>query len=123
MGDAGSRVDDAIARLTAAYDAGVRTIVDPTVAGLGRYIPRIQHIAEQVPLQIVVATGIYTYDDVPFYFHYRGPALNEALGTEVPDPLVDLFVRDIRDGIVDTGVRAVMLKCAIEHGLTPAWSG
>jgi phosphotriesterase-related protein len=118
-GSEDKRVDDAVAKLHAAYQAGVRTIVDPTVVGLGRYIPRIQQIAEQVPLHIVVATGVYTYDDVPFYFHHRGPALNEALGAEVPDPMVDLFVRDIRDGIAHTGVRAGMLKCAIEHGLTP----
>ncbi len=30
---------------------------------------------------IIVATGLYTYDSVPFFFHHRGPALNEALGT------------------------------------------
>jgi phosphotriesterase-related protein len=66
------------------------------------------------------ATGIYTYDIVPRYFRYRGPALNEALGTEVPDPMIDMFVADITEGIAGTGVRAGMLKCAIdEEGLTP----
>lgn len=119
-GEEDARVEDAVAKLQKAYDAGVRTIVDPTVVGLGRYIPRIQRIAERVPLSIVVATGVYTYDDVPFYFHYRGPALNDAVGAEVPDPMVDMFVSDIRDGIAGTGVRAGMLKCAIDHqGLTP----
>jgi len=114
------RVADAIDRLNKAYDAGVRTIVDPTVIGLGRYLPRIQRIAEAVPLHVVVATGVYTYDDVPMFFHYRGPALNEALGVEVPDPMVDMFVSDIRDGIAGSGVRAGMLKCAIDHkGMTP----
>ena len=33
------------------------TIVDPTVIGLGRYIPRIARVAAQTELQIVVATG------------------------------------------------------------------
>lgn len=114
------RVADAVTRLQKAYDAGVRTIVDPTVVGLGRYIPRIEAIAQQVPLNIVVATGLYTYDDVPFYFHYRGPALDAVVGTEVPDPMVDMFVGDIRDGIAGTNVKAGMLKCAIDHqGLTP----
>jgi len=119
-GDEDARVADAVSKLTALVDAGVRTIVDPTVIGLGRYIPRIQRIAEQVPgLNIVVATGCYTYDDVPFFFHYRGPALNEAMGAEVPDPMVDMFVGDIREGIAGTGARAGMLKCAIDHqGLT-----
>jgi phosphotriesterase-related protein len=120
-GDEDARVADAVEKLTALAAAGVRTIVDPTVVGLGRYIPRIQRVAEQVPdLNIVVATGCYTYDSVPFFFHHRGPALNAALGTEVPDPMVDLFVGDIVDGIAGTGVKAGMLKCAIDHqGLTP----
>jgi phosphotriesterase-related protein len=119
-GSEDDRVADAVQKLQTAYDAGVRTIVDPTVVGLGRYVPRIERIALQVPLNIVVATGLYTYDDVPFHFHYRGPALNATLGTEVPDPMVDMFVGDIRDGIAGTSVRAGMLKCAIDHqGLRP----
>ena len=119
-GSEDDRVADAVTRLTAVHALGVRTIVDPTVVGLGRYIPRIARIAEQVPVNIVVATGLYTYDDVPFYFHYRGPALDAMLGASVPDPMVDLFVADLTDGIAETGVRAGMLKCAIDHqGLTP----
>jgi phosphotriesterase-related protein len=119
-GDEDERVADAVRRLGELAGRGVRTIVDPTVIGLGRYIPRIQRIAEQVDLNIVVATGCYTYDDVPFFFHYRGPALNKALGTEVPDPMVDMFVGDIEDGIAGTGVNAAFLKCAIDaKGMTP----
>jgi phosphotriesterase-related protein len=119
-GDEEARVADAVQRLRAAYDAGVRTIVDPTVVGLGRYVPRIQRIMEQVPINLVVATGVYTYNDAPRFFNYRGPALNEVLGVDVPDPMVDLFVGDIRDGIAGTGVKAGMLKCAIDHqGMTP----
>jgi phosphotriesterase-related protein len=119
-GDEDERVADAVAKLKALAGAGVRTIVDPTVVGLGRYIPRIQRVAAAVPeLNIVVATGCYTYDDVPFFFHYRGPALDPAVGHPVPDPMVDLFVGDITEGITGTGVRAGMLKCAIDHqGMT-----
>ncbi len=120
-GDEDDRVADAVAKLSALAAGGTRTIVDPTVIGLGRYIPRVQRIAEEVPqLNIVVATGCYTYDSVPFYFHYRGPALSDALGADVPDPMVDMFVSDIETGIAGTGVRAGMLKCAVDHqGLTP----
>ena len=114
------RIADAVAKLQELAATGVTTIVDPTVIGLGRYIPRIQRIAEQVDLNIVVATGCYTYEDVPFFFHHRGPALNAALGTEVPDPMVDMFVRDVTEGIAGTGVKAAFLKCAIDSpGLTP----
>jgi phosphotriesterase-related protein len=107
------RVADAVEKLTALAAQGVRTIVDPTVVGLGRYLPRIRRVNELVPqLNIVAATGIYTYEDVPFYFHHRGPAV---LQDEV---MVDLFVRDLTEG--NSGVVAGMLKCAIdEPGLTP----
>ena len=114
-GDEDTRVADAVHKLNELAGRGVTTIVDPTVIGLGRYIPRIQRIAEQVhDLNIVVATGCYTYSDVPFFFHYRGPALGD-----VPDPMVDMFVADITEGIAGTGVKAGMLKCAIDtQGMT-----
>ncbi|OYD67706.1 phosphotriesterase family protein [Rhodococcus sp. OK302] len=115
-GDEDVRVADAISKLSALVAQGVRTIVDPTVVGLGRYIPRIQRIAEQVPgLNIIVATGLYTQDEVPYFFRHRGPGIGEG----IPDPMVDLFVKDIEEGIADTGVHAGLLKCAIDQlGLT-----
>jgi phosphotriesterase-related protein len=115
-GDEEKRVADAIARLRELNAAGVDTIVDLTVIGLGRYIPRIQRIAHQIDLNIIVATGVYTYNDVPMYFHFRGP------GTvlEGPELMVDMFVRDIQEGIAGTGVKAAILKCATdEPGVTP----
>jgi phosphotriesterase-related protein len=65
-GSESERIADAATRLGALAAQGVRTIVDPTVVGLGRDLPRIQRVAEQVPeLNIIVATGLYTYDSVP----------------------------------------------------------
>ena len=110
------RVADAIAKLTDLEKRGIRTIVDPTVIGLGRYIPRIQRIAGEIELNIIVATGVYTYNDVPFYFHFRGP------GTllDGPEIMADMFVKDITEGIAGTQVKAAILKCATEvAGLTP----
>jgi phosphotriesterase-related protein len=45
--DEQERVADAIAKLNELKSLGVDSIVDPTVWGLGRYIPRIQRVAEQ----------------------------------------------------------------------------
>ncbi|MFC9975931.1 phosphotriesterase [Spirillospora sp. NPDC127200] len=115
--DEEERVADAVAKLRSLAGRGVTTIADPTVWGLGRYIPRIQRIAEQVPdLNIIVATGLYTYDVLPFQLHYRGPGT--LLGG--PEPMVADFVRDLTEGIAGTGVKAAFLKCAIDApGLTP----
>jgi phosphotriesterase-related protein len=108
------RVADAVAKLQVLADLGVRTIVDPTVIGLGRHIARIQRVNEQVDINIVAATGIYTYDSVPFYFRTRFALEGN------PDPMVDLFVHDIVEGIMHTGVKAGLLKCAVDDlGLTP----
>jgi phosphotriesterase-related protein len=110
------RIADAVDKLRAAKAAGVDTIVDPTVIGLGRYIPRIERINAEVDINIVAATGLYTYNDLPFFFHFQGP------GTllQGPEPMIELFVRDIEEGIAGTGVKAAFLKCAIElQGLTP----
>ena len=114
-GDEEKRVADAVARLNELKSRGVDSIVDLTVIGLGRYIPRIQRVAAQTDLNILVATGVYTYNDVPFYFHYQGP------GTELggPELMVDMFVRDIEEGIANTGVKASILKCATDvQGVT-----
>lgn len=114
--DEQERVDDAIAKLTELGQAGVDTIVDPTVVGLGRYIPRIQRVNAEVGINIVAATGLYTFDEIPHFFHYRGPGT--LLGG--PEPMTRMFVRDIREGIGETGVRAGLLKGVVEErGLTP----
>jgi len=110
------RLADAVAKLNALKQRGVDTLVDVTVLGLGRDIARIQRLAAHTPLQIVVATGLYTYHDLPLYFHFRGPGT--LFGG--PDGMADLFVRDITEGIAGTGVKAAILKCATEvAGLTP----
>jgi phosphotriesterase-related protein len=101
------RVTDAIARLTAVRAAGIRTIFDPTTPGLGRNIARIKRINAAVDLNIVVATGLYAFLELPNFLAYRST-----------DAIAELFVREIRDGIDDTGVRAAFLKCAVEsHGI------
>lgn len=109
------RVSDAITKLRELKDAGVDTIVDPTVVGLGRYLPRVQRVNAEVNINIVAATGLYTFDELPHFFHYRGPGT--LLGGD--EPMTEMFVRDIREGIGETGVRAGLLKCVVEErGLT-----
>jgi len=112
--DEDDQVDSAIAQLTELAGRGCQTIVDPTVLSMGRDIHRIRRVADGTELNIIVATGLYTFNDLPFYFSYRPPRAGGA------DPMTALFVRDIQTGIADTGVKAAFLKCAVdEPGLTP----
>jgi len=112
LGEEGPRIDEAVERLDELKAAGIDSIVDLTVVGLGRNIPLIQKVAARTDLQIVVATGVYTYNDVPMFFSSRSRAGQ-------PDLMSEFFVRDIEEGIAGTGVRAAILKCATdEPGVT-----
>ncbi len=100
-------VAGAVAKLERLRAAGYRTLVDPTAVGLGRDVPRIRRINEQVDLNIVVCTGVYAFAELPQFLRYR-----------TPEALAGIFVRELTEGIADTGVKAAFIKFAVEeHGL------
>ena len=114
--DRAGRVAQAVERLTELAAAGIDTIVDLTVVGLGRDIELVQEVAAQVDLHIVVATGLYTYNDLPHFFDYRAAPFRPSK----VDILDEFFLHDIEEGIAGSGVRPGILKCATDHqGLTP----
>ncbi len=79
---------------------GIATIVDPTTTDLGRNIPLLKAVSEHSGLNIVCCTGIYstaTYQ-----------ALCLRLGG--PEAIADLFVRELTDGIGNSGVKAGIIK-------------
>lgn len=107
--DREARIVQAVAALSEAKAHGVSTIVDLTVLGLGRDAPLTREVSRQSGVNVIVATGLYTYDELPHYFVYRDI-----------DHMADLFVRDIEHGIQNTDIRAGILKVATdEKGLTP----
>jgi phosphotriesterase-related protein len=108
-------VERAVAGLLALHQLGVRTVVDLTVVGLGRDVALVQRVAERAPVNLVASTGFYVSQALPLYFRARGPGRL----VDGPDPLVELMVRDIEEGIADTPVRAGMIKVmSAEAGLT-----
>ncbi|MFM7537611.1 MAG: phosphotriesterase [Acidimicrobiales bacterium] len=115
-GDEEGRLADAARRLSELKASGIDTILDPTALGLGRYIPRIKTLADRIELNIVCATGLYTFDELPHYWGRRTP----GSGPGGSDPMVNLFVRDITEGIANTGIKAGVIKCATDRaGVTP----
>ena len=105
--DEDARVAGCRGRAARGARAGIRTIVDPTAFGLSRNVRRIARVNEQVDLHIVVCTGVYAFMELPGFLKYRSA-----------DDLAALFIRELREGIDDTGIRAAFLKCAIEeHGV------
>jgi phosphotriesterase-related protein len=103
--DAEREIAGAVAKLRRVRDAGYATLVDPTFYGIGRFVPNIARVNAEVDLNIVVATGIFAFLELPLFFRMRSAA-----------DLAAFFVRDIRDGVDGTTVKAAFLKFAVEEG-------
>jgi phosphotriesterase-related protein len=88
-------------------DAGIDTIVDMTVWGLGRDVRRLARLSRLTGLRIVAATGLYTFGDLPNFF--RG---GRAWHSE--DFMADWFVRELTEGVADTGIRPAVVKLVID---------
>lgn len=115
--DTEAEVASARERLRGLSESGVGTILDMTVPGLGRDPALVARAAEGTGLKIMFATGYYTYDNLPFPFHYRGTGKVLDGDDRV---LESLFERDLTVGIGDTGFRAAVLKVVTdEPGMTP----
>jgi phosphotriesterase-related protein len=107
-------IADAHEKLKAMKAAGIDSIVDMTAPGLGRQVKRVARAVEGTGLQVIVVTGYYTYTDLPFPMKYNGPG---KLFNNDPDDsfLVDLFVRDIEEGIEGTDIKAGVVKCCTDQ--------
>jgi len=115
--DTEAEVASARERLRGLAAAGVGTILDMTVPGLGRDAALVARTVAGTGLKIMFATGYYTYDNLPFPFQYRGPGKILDGDDRV---LESLFERDLTVGIGDTGLRAAVLKVVTdEPGMTP----
>ncbi|HSK93203.1 MAG TPA: phosphotriesterase-related protein [Candidatus Angelobacter sp.] len=113
--DRAGAVDAAVRGLAELHELGVRTVVDLTVPGLGRDVELVAEVAARTPIRLVASTGWYTSNALPVYFAFHGPG--RPVGG--PEPLVELFVRDIQHGIAGTSVRAGMLKVMTDvEGIT-----
>lgn len=104
------------ARLREIKARGIDAIIDCTAMGHSRDIPAVAEANALADIHIVVATGLYTYDALPYFFLLRPPP---APG-EGEDIMTAMFVRDIKEGIQGTGIKAGIIKCATDKpGLTP----
>ena len=85
---------------------GVATVVDPTTTDLGRNIPLLKEVSEKSGLQVVCCTGIYSTST------YQ--SLRLQLGGN-PDAITDLFIKELSEGIGDSGVKAGIIKLVTGH--------
>ncbi len=106
--DEDEKVSLAINKLKDVKALGIETIVDATVFGLGRFVPRIRNLSEASGVNLVVATGLYTFFDIPLFWRAHTDHVSQTF-------MEDFFVREIEEGIGDTGIKPAFLKCATEH--------
>jgi phosphotriesterase-related protein len=101
--------DAALSDARAVKDHGIDTVVEPSALFLQRDAAFSKRVADESGLNVILATGIYTYDHLP------QPLLNRS-----EDQLGELFVHDVEHGIQGTGIKPGLIKCAAdEPGLTP----
>jgi phosphotriesterase-related protein len=83
--------------------------VEPSALFLHRDARFSRRVADEAGIQVVLATGIYTYDHLP-----------QALANRDEDGVAAIFVHEIEEGIQDTGIKPAFIKCAAdEPGMTP----
>jgi phosphotriesterase-related protein len=105
--DRNSILDIAERKLAELHRRGIRSLVDLTTVDLGRDIDLIAAVARRTQVHIVVATGVWWMPQR--YFSAHGV-----------DAVADLFIRDISQGIANSGVKAAIIKCATDTaGVTP----
>jgi len=102
--DEDREVARAVENLQRARAAGFASFVDPTVPGVGRWVPLIQRVNEQVDINILVATGYFALAELPLFLRMRSA-----------EQIAQLFVRDIREGVDGTDVKAAFLKFVVEE--------
>ncbi|WP_108846211.1 phosphotriesterase family protein [Dietzia lutea] len=108
-----ARIKKAVDALNEAKAVGVDTIVDRVIPGIGRNVPWVKEIAAQTEVNIIVATGWYTWRDLPPIFEL-GLMFPDAFETK-PPRLADVLVQDIEEGVPGTGVKAGIIKFASDH--------
>jgi phosphotriesterase-related protein len=96
--------------LVAAHDKGVGVLIECTSIGVGRNVPIVDQVARESGLPVVVPTGVYGRDNF-------APPEHRNM-TE--DELTALFIREIREGIDGTGIKAGFIKIATgSSAMTP----
>ncbi|MHB1419543.1 MAG: phosphotriesterase family protein [Bacillota bacterium] len=87
--------------------SGIKTVVDATPNDCGRNPELLKEISARTGLQIVCATGYYFEEDsASAYFKYR------AYWGDVEKEIVEMFRKEVNEGIGRSGIRAGVIKLA-----------
>ena len=102
--EAADRVVDAFQELKG---HGVTTVIDPCPMDLGRDVELIALVSQRSGVNLICATGAYVESmGIPYTFN-----------TLSIDQITDCLVKEIEDGVADTGIRCGVIKIATGEGV------
>jgi phosphotriesterase-related protein len=89
---------------------GLKTLVDATASDMGRDIELQKMISDRLGINIICSTGFYTekYGKAG-YFKFR------SMAYDITTELCETLVKEITQGIGNTGVKAGVIKVATGH--------
>jgi phosphotriesterase-related protein len=96
--------------LKQAKDYGLKTLVDATATDMGRDVELQKMVSDRLGINIICATGFYTekYGKAG-YFKFR------SMAYDITNEICETLVKEITQGIGDTGVKAGVIKVATGH--------
>jgi phosphotriesterase-related protein len=95
----------AVDRIQELHAYGCNSMIDPCPMDIGRDAEFIAEVAQRSGINIVCATGVYNeFEGMPYTFR-----------TMPAEDILELYVKEITDGIGDTGIKAGVIKIAT-HG-------
>jgi len=105
-------VDTGIALLKQLKGFGLKTYVDATCVDGGRNPEICREVSEKSGVNIVCSTGYYYEGEgAPAYFKFRS-----TLG-DIEEEVYELFMKEITDGIRDTGIKPGVIKVGSSRGV------
>ncbi|MGC8659711.1 MAG: phosphotriesterase family protein [Desulfomonilaceae bacterium] len=104
-------VDNAVSTLKHLKSFGLRTVIDATPSDTGRNVETLREIAEKSAVNIICSTGYYHEGEgACAYWKFRA-----SLG-DVKGEIYELFMKEISDGVMRTGIRAGVIKVGSSKG-------
>ncbi len=98
-------------RIQELQDLGYSSLLDPCPNDLGRDVELAAKVAQKTGFQIILATGLYKQAEggVP-YWHFRSNFAPQV------DPMAELFIAELTEGIGESGIKAGIIKVATGIG-------
>lgn len=103
-------------RISALKDQGIRSFVDPCPGDIGRNAALAAEVSVRTGMQIIAATGLFceTFGGATYWKSKMWAAA--LTGNDLAPYMAEVFIKEITEGIGNTGVKAGIIKVATDRG-------